>query len=105
MPKLINLGKTEAIDSADDRAAIGLEWIATAALIKSADWNKCVTFCCSFLNIIFRLIMANDLVSWMKQELSFHNKESTPLQLQVISEIDKFASLDCDYVWNYGKAT
>lgn len=40
MPKLITLGKTEAVDQADDKAAIGLEWIATAALLKSADWAK-----------------------------------------------------------------
>ncbi|WKY00350.1 hypothetical protein Q1695_014866 [Nippostrongylus brasiliensis] len=70
MSRLLETGLKNAVMQEDEYAALGLELIGTAALIKVADWNSlCNTF---------------DLVNWMSERLKASAGENEPLQLQLV---------------------
>ncbi|CAD6187795.1 unnamed protein product [Caenorhabditis auriculariae] len=79
MPRLLEIGMNEGTDSAEDKAALGLESLGAAAEIRVAPWAK--------------LCEEHNMIPWMKdvlrmefeehEELAVMN-EKKPLQLQVI---------------------
>ncbi|CAI4231132.1 unnamed protein product [Auanema sp. JU1783] len=70
VPKLLRLGMVEAVKNADERAAIGLECVGIAALVRPVDW--------------IRICKDLDLVAWMGDQLRSSLKEREPLQLQIV---------------------
>ncbi|KAK6052503.1 Kinesin-associated protein [Cooperia oncophora] len=70
MPRLLEAGMKNALLPEDENAALGLEFIGTAALIKVADWSSLST--------------SYDLVSWIGERLKATGGENEPLQLQLV---------------------
>ncbi|KAK6740698.1 hypothetical protein RB195_008884 [Necator americanus] len=70
MPRLLDAGIKNAQLPGEENAALGLEFIATAAVIKVADWNS--------------LCVSHNLIEWMGERLKSPAGETEPLQLQVV---------------------
>ncbi|KHJ88076.1 cation efflux family protein [Oesophagostomum dentatum] len=70
MPRLLDAGIKNSTLPEDENAALGLEFIGTAALIRVADWSN--------------LCASHDLVNWMGERLKSPAGENEPLQLQVV---------------------
>ncbi|ETN77932.1 Kinesin-associated protein, partial [Necator americanus] len=69
MPRLLDAGIKNAQLPGEENAALGLEFIATAAVIKVADWNN--------------LCVSHNLIEWMGERLKSPVGENEPLQLQI----------------------
>ncbi|KIH54403.1 Kinesin-associated protein [Ancylostoma duodenale] len=70
MPRLLEAGIKNSTMPEDENAALGLEFIGTAAVIRVADWSN--------------LCASHDLVNWMGERLKSPAGENEPLQLQVV---------------------
>ncbi|VDM68940.1 unnamed protein product [Strongylus vulgaris] len=70
MPRLLEAGMKNSILPEDENAALGLEFIGTAAVIRVADWSN--------------LCASHNLVNWMGERLKSPAGEIEPLQLQVV---------------------
>ncbi|EYC21463.1 hypothetical protein Y032_0019g3837 [Ancylostoma ceylanicum] len=70
MPRLLEAGIKNSTLPEDENAALGLEFIGTAAVIRVADWSN--------------LCASHDLVNWMGERLKSPAGENEPLQLQVV---------------------
>ncbi|KJH53168.1 cation diffusion facilitator family transporter [Dictyocaulus viviparus] len=70
MPRILDVGMKFSVMLEDEYAALGLEFIGAAALIKVADWGSLCSSC--------------QLVEWIGERLKASPSVNVPLQLQVV---------------------